>query len=161
MAALLSYWDRPTSEAQILLKSPPAKGGPGHAYGYFLTDLKQVAVSHGLKAFAVTFEEEPLTQLRSELTSGRPVIIALSTRLYGPPLNSRSFFRRVGRFALRHTVPHEQNYLLDHYVLLIGMTSRADRVLAMDPASGYISVTAKHLKTVWSRNRFAALLCSE
>lgn len=152
LASVIRYWDPGSSVTEPgLLQGHP----PSSKQGYPLLQLKEVAESEGLLAFALGMEREPLKQVLEHLAAGRPVIAALELpkgRYFGETVP-------VIETVDRRTVTGLGEKTKAHYVVVMG--SSASRVLLMDPQYGYVDIDRGEFVQFWKAMGYPALVCSE
>jgi ABC-type bacteriocin/lantibiotic exporter with double-glycine peptidase domain len=109
--------DIPTTEIAV-----PSKNGVR------LADLRSVAASYGLIAFAIKADRGTLDH---ELRAGRPVIVGL----------------------LR---PYSRSRAISHYEVVVAM--RGDEIVTLDPAAGWRVRTWASLQAEWQPAAYPALV---
>lgn len=148
LLAVMQYW-----EAHPLQAGDAEKYLPHSATGYSLSELKDVAVDRGLKAYIIAMRDEPRKRLEEQIRKGRPVICAIQRPVsIGPvryiPILGQAFQAGVSRFGPK----------TNHFVVVMGISNR--RVLLMDPAVGFNSVSWQNFERSWSEMKYATLLLS-
>ncbi len=126
---------------------------PPSATGYTLSQLKEAALNEGLKAYIIAMREGPRAQIEEQVRKGRPVICAVRRPAsIGParyiPLLGWATQAGVTRFGPK----------TNHFVVVMGLSDR--RVLLMDPAMGFDSVSWRTFMRRWSEMNYATLLLS-
>ena len=148
LLAVMQYW-----EAYPLRSVGAEKFLPYSATGYSLSELKDVAVDQGLKAYIIAMRDGPRERLEEQIRKGRPVICAVRRPVrIGParyiPILGQLFQAGVSRFGPK----------TNHFVVVMGISCR--RVLLMDPAVGFTSVSWQKFERSWSEMKYATLLLS-
>lgn len=153
LTGVLNYWkedDQPDYIEKNLLKKYP----PRSREGYPILQLREMAVSEGLAAFAVTLDKDPWQQLGKFVDRGQPVICAVLLprgRYYGKSIP-------LVETLDRRTVMSTGSESLSHYVVVIGRNYK--EVLLMDPKYGYVRVQRDAFLNFWRLEEYAALICS-
>ncbi len=157
LVCVLRYWEKPASEADLVARHPLRKNAIGHT----VEALRDIAASHGLAAFAVSFADRPAAHLSEQISKGRPVIVPVycpQGRYFGDPLpvletTDARVFRPFG------IVPSATGKeFKHHYVVIVG--EDRTRYLVMDPAYGLVTVGKESLLGWWKQESHAALLCA-
>jgi predicted double-glycine peptidase len=148
LTSLLNYWEIETTEQQILSEFPKREGK-----GHSILELKDIAISKGLFAYAFSMKDKPEEQLKSQIQQGRPVICAMRfprnlyfgkcVPLYGP----------IYRWLVWELGPRK-----NHYVVVFGL--KKDEFLIMDPVHGFVALSHRHFHSCWSEKGYAVLLCA-
>ncbi|MEM7145352.1 MAG: cysteine peptidase family C39 domain-containing protein [Verrucomicrobiota bacterium] len=149
LAAICQYWNIPLTESQLLAKHPPQTPN-----GYPIAQLKQIAEHEGLQSFLITPKENPAAFLESQISKGRPVLIAAlcpKGRYFGDPL---PLIERLDSETI--TTPGRK--WKEHYLVVTGFDD--SQFLVMDPAYGIVAVQKSDLLRFWREMNDAALLCS-
>ena len=153
LTAVLNYWKDDIapefSEKQIVKDHPPRS-----EEGYPILQMREIAVSKGFAAFAVTLDKDPWEQLGKFVDRGQPVICAVLLprgRYYGKNIP-------LVETLDRRTLMSTGNESLSHYVVVIGRNYK--EVLLMDPKSGYVRVQRDAFLNFWRLENYAALVCS-
>lgn len=153
LTCVLNYWredGQPAYEEKDLIEGNPARSEEG----YPMLQLREMALDHGLVAFAVTLDEDPWSQLLEHLDAGRPVITAIECprgRYFG---KSIPLVETLDRRAIMST----GNEWKSHYVVVMGRNYRD--VLFMDPEYGIVRTDRDDFMAFWRRQDYAALICS-
>ncbi len=164
LESLLDYWELDGTQASMAVVSPPTRSG------HSLSKLKSIAEQHGLTAYSVSFDDQPLALLQSELEQGRPTLLAIRCPLghyFGEP------FPVIGHLdstVVGFSISEERysgaqilttrDRKKDHYVVAFGYDESANEILLMDPAYGLVSISANRLKGFWDDQNYAALVCA-
>ena len=84
--------------------------------------------------------------LKENLSKGRPVIVAVKKYIF--------------KYAsmLPDFIPFKDKITFSHFLVIFGFGDRGYWV--MDPAEGYMYLTAEALREMWGRQRFVGLLIS-
>lgn len=153
LASVLGYWleDGAPAEQQLLAESAPQSEA-----GYPLLQLRNLARDHGVLAFALTMESDPIGKLAAHIEKGRPVIVAVELpkgRYFqgGLPL-IETFDRRV----IQSPIPTDA--WKSHYVVVCGVSY--GEVMLMDPQYGLVTTSKAEFEQFWKRQGYAALICS-
>lgn len=153
LASVMTYWQPegalPVKETSLIGRYPPRS-----REGYPLLQLREIALAHGLTAFALTMESEPWRQLVGHLGEGRPVIAAV--RLPRGPYFGRKL--PLVETLDRRTLLSTGNEWKSHYVVVMGHTYQ--EVLLMDPQYGIVRVGRDEFLAFWRQEKYAALVCS-
>lgn len=148
LSSVLTYWDIELAEERILEEHPTPEPRP-----YLLLELQAIAQAGGLKAYVVSMDDEPRTQVREQIAKGRPLICAVR------PPHGRYLFDAVPLLgAAWRAWAWALNPRQDHFVVVTGFDAR--RVLIMDPAHGFAAVPWGRFEAAWSRMKHACLLVS-
>ncbi|MEM8954059.1 MAG: cysteine peptidase family C39 domain-containing protein [Verrucomicrobiota bacterium] len=149
LASILQYWNQPTTQSQLLSSYPPQTAG-----GYPIVQLKRISEVQGLQAFLVTPKENPASFLESQITKGRPVLVAIlcpKGRYFGKPLP-------VIEQLDSETINTPGSKWKEHYVVVTGFDD--SQFLIMDPAYGIVALQKHDLLRFWREMNYATLLCS-
>lgn len=146
LQAVIRYWKiRPAPEAALKDHSPLSTSG------YTLRELKAMAIDQGLKAYIIAMRDEPRATLTEQISRGRPIICAVQRPVsVGParyiPIIGQALQAGVTRYGPK----------TNHFVVVIGVSER--RVLLMDPAIGYSTMSWNNFERRWSEMQYATLL---
>lgn len=148
LTSVLNYWGIETTEQDILTKSPKSS-----KEGYSIVELKQIAGTKGLEAYAISMQEHPIQQLKKEILKGRPVICAVHfPRMlyfaYDVPIYGHVYRGLVWTLGPRK----------DHYIVVFGLDST--KFLIMDPVRGFVTINQKKFESCWKEKSYAVLLCA-
>jgi len=148
LSSVLTYWDVPLSEAQILQQYPSPEQRP-----YLLLALRGIAEAEGLKAYVVSMDTQSRSEVEEQISKGRPLICALHLPgslhlLDGVPI--------LG--AIYQALAWGLNPRKNHFVVVVGL--KPEEVLVMDPAQGFASISWQRFEKAWSQMKYACLLIS-
>jgi hypothetical protein len=155
--SVLRYWLGESAKPEPVLRREYPAESP---LGYPLLQLKTMAETEGLLAFAVGMDRDPIRQVLDHVLAGRPVIAALEVpkgRYFGAPLP-------VIETVDRRTVSVAGlggDRTKAHYVVVLGVSPAQDRVLLMDPQYGYVDTSVTDFGVFWKAMGYPALVCSE
>ena len=121
--------------------------------GYSLSELKDVAVDHGLKAYVIAMRDGPREHLEEQIRKGRPIICAVERPVRIGPARYIPILGQVVQAGVSRFGPKT-----NHFVVVMGISCR--RVLLMDPAVGFTSVSWQKFERSWSEMKYATLLLS-
>ncbi|MHC4291849.1 MAG: cysteine peptidase family C39 domain-containing protein [Planctomycetota bacterium] len=147
LASVADYWGVDVTESQILAAYPKAP-----KRGYTLLELKAISICNGLDAYMLSMADDPLTQLREQLSKGRPLICAVSL----PQLRYFAYDVPVYNL-LSQTMVWSIGPRLNHYIVVFGMD--AEDILVMDPVRGFVRLSHKRFESAWSEKKYAVLVC--
>ncbi len=148
LLAVMQYW-----EAHPLQAESAEKLLPHSATGYSLSELKEVAVDRGQKAYIIAMRDGPRERLKDQIRKGRPVICAVQRPVRIGPARYIPILGQALQAGVSHFGPKT-----NHFVVVMGISHR--RVLLMDPAVGYDSVSWQKFERSWSEMKYATLLLS-
>lgn len=148
LVTILKYWEKDVSEDYLVDTYPNSEEG-----GYKLTELKEMAESEGLNAFALAMLSDSKEALKEHILSGRPLVCAMRLPRYLFLLDRIPLVKHNYR-AMTWSVGTRKN----HFVVVFGLSKK--RVLIMDPASGFRVVSWKRFEQAWSKMNYATLLVS-
>lgn len=148
LSSVLTYWGVELSESQIIEKYPSGERRP-----YFLVELQAIADSEGLKAYILSMDTQPHSELERQIRKGRPLICAVrlppGLHLFdGVPILGSGYRALVWTLGRR----------TDHFVVVTGL--KPERVLVMDPAHGFATLSWPRFERAWSQMKHACLLIS-
>jgi len=138
LSSVLSYWDKPVTYESIVSKYPSTS-----VKGYSVGELKSIAVKYNLLAYSMQMSEKIL---KKNLAKGRPVIVAVK----------KYIFKYIG--MLPDFIPFKDKVTYSHFLVIFGFSEKGYWV--MDPAEGYMYLTAESLREMWKPQRFVGLLIS-
>ena len=149
LSSVLQYWDVELPEARVLQKYPTPKPRP-----YLLVELRAIAEAEGLKAYVIAMDDETHEEICEQISKGRPLVCAVRPPhglhlLDGIPILGPAWQ------ALAMALNPRKN----HFVVVAGHDSR--RILLMDPAHGFVTLSWPRFETAWSRMKYACLLVSK
>lgn len=147
LTAMANYWGVDILEKDLLRAFPKEPSSSGYSIG----ELKTIAKTLGLHAFAFPSKED---FIKEQISLGRPVIVPLRKRyefkkLKNIPLLGSIYGRLSKRFARRY----------DHYVVLTGFDENG--VWMMDPANGIQYVRTEDFKAMWTPHKKTVLLVAK
>ena len=148
LLTVMQYWEAYSPQsvgAQTFL--PPS------TTGYSLSELKDVAVDHGLKAYVIAMRDGPREHLEEQIRKGRPIICAVERPVRIGPARYIPILGQVVQAGVSRFGPKT-----NHFVVVMGISCR--RVLLMDPAVGFTSVSWQKFERSWSEMKYATLLLS-
>ena len=148
LVSVLKYWGLDVTEEEILEEFPMLPKG-----GYSIAQLKDIATSKGLEAYALAMQSKAIQQLKEQISKGRPVICAARFPrhlyfAYDVPIYGKTYRNLSWMFGRRK----------NHYIVVLGV--KDDEFLIMDPAYGFAILRRKRLEDCWGKKDYAALLCA-
>lgn len=155
LTSVMNYWieDDPARapyEEKQLIERYPSKSPEG----YPILQLREIAITEGFAAFALTMERDPWSQLGDQIDNGRPVICAVTLprgKYFGGSLP-------LVETLDRRTVMTTGNEWKSHYVVAMGRTN--DEVLLMDPKYGIVRIGREQFLHFWQLENYASLVTS-
>lgn len=148
LLAVMQYWQAHHSQTEGAEEHLPHS-----ATGYSLSELKDIATDQGLKAYIIAMQDAPRESLKEQIRKGRPVICAVQRPLRIGRARYIPILGQILQAGVSHFGPKT-----NHFVVVMGVSDR--RVLLMDPAVGYDSVSWKKFQRSWSKMKYATLLLS-
>jgi predicted double-glycine peptidase len=149
LSSVLTYWDIALPESGILEKYPTPE-----PRSYLLLELRAIAEAEGLKAYAVSMDEEPRHKVEEQISKGRPLICAVR-----PPIGLYLFdpvpILGPAWRALAWTLYPRK----EHFVVVAGLDPQ--RLLIMDPAYGFATLPWSRFEAAWSQMKHACLLVAQ
>ncbi len=150
LATVHKYWGGDTSVLELLEKYPSAQ-----EKRYLLQELKAISEAEGLKAYALSMEDEPRSELEEQILKGRPLICAVRIPMHlyllnGIPLIGRNYRALTWALGMRKK----------HFVVVAGLNLEENKVLVMDPAYGFTTFSWYRFERAWAKMEYSCLLVS-